>query len=128
MPPGVLDAEHMTTFVLNLAPFLRSSPRCRWHPNRCRQHRQKSASISIGRGANVGTNAEENTNAEFVGAHCHSINVASLSHTGIKANIQLDLGYWSKHLNGHPVKTFVDFILNSIKYGVHIGYTGPLQL
>ncbi len=75
----------------------------------------------------MGTNAEENINAEFVGAHCHSIGAASLGHAGIKAKMPLDLAYWSKHLKGHPDKTFVDFILNSIRHGVHIGCTGPLQ-
>ncbi len=39
------------------------------------------------------TNAEENTNAEFVGAHCHSINAALLGHAEIKAKIPIDLAY-----------------------------------
>ncbi len=75
----------------------------------------------------MGINAEENTNAEFVWAHCHSINAALLGHAGIKVKKPLDFACWSKHLKCHADKPFVDFILNSIKHRVHIGYTGSLQ-
>ena len=39
----------------------------------------------------------------------------------------LDYKYWHEHLKGHPDNNLVGFILNGIKYGVHIGHTGPIH-
>ena len=149
MQPAVIDADQLNT-KWRIVPFRRHRPR--WRQRKHRRLVKLQAKNHMGVVAHnlhgttmikrdVTTSSLENVTMLNVNVHMYAGSVAALSHIA-NANDALEtmaskrnvtspllshITVWETWLATHPDRQFVHSILEGIKHGVNILYTGPRQ-